>query len=302
MPNRNGGGSPTRRGFLRAAGGAVAGVAAGGLWRPGGASGAVGGGHSGNLGAVTTQLRGTGLYIGNEFQNWSDATRQSVFSTIRSWGFDFVCPKVGGYGSTWFSSDAQLQTWKGYAHNVGLGFVPFIYSVPNSYSRDASICSELANDCGIVVVDMEDEWAGYNTAMANFGATFRKTNPNSPIIVTGYGDPITRFGSATAWPCAQMAYWADAYSPQWYYGDWTEYHNYGVQTAINWGDNQCATAFGSSFPMSPSPSIYSAYSSSGILPNADVQTGEDYAKNWKAPIIWWEYANMNASLAHYCIT
>jgi hypothetical protein len=264
---------------------------------------AVGGGTGGNLAAVNAALTGTGLYIGNEGRNWSDATWQSVFAQIRGWGFSFVCPKVGGYGSTWYTSDTQLAHWRSLANGVNLGYAPFIYSVPSSYVRDAQICSDIANICGIAVVDMEDEWGvsgstNYNTQMTGFGSTYRALNPNTPIIVTGYGDPTTRFG-ANGWPFASMAAWADAYSPQWYYGDWSEYGGVSgnVRSAINWGDSQCGQVFGANFPLCPSVEIYSDYSSSGILPAADLVTGETYVKNWQAPIFWWEYSDMTAAIA-----
>ena len=290
----------SRRDLLRAAAAGAAGIVAGGLARPAAAIGAVGGGHTGNLGAITKQLSGTGLFIGNEFVDWSDATRREVFARIRDWKFNFVCPKVGGYGSTWYSSDQELRDWRNWAHDVGLGFVPFIYSVPDSSTRDAQICSEIGNDCGIVVVDMEVEYAGHDTAMANFGDVFRKHNPKTPIIVSGFGDPITGFG-AGGWPFAEMAYWADGYGPQWYYGLWSVYHESGVKAAINWADGECGTAFGRDFPMVPELSIYSIYTSSGILPARDITTGENYAENWKAPVFWWEYSNMNASIAAACL-
>lgn len=263
---------------------------------------AVGGGHSGNLSAITAVLRGNGLYIGNEFHGWSDAQRYSAFSTIRSWGFDFVCPKVGSYGRTWYSNLSQLRGWRDKAHRIGLGFAPFIYSVPNTTDGDAKICADIANLCGIIVVDMEQEWAKKETDMTNFGSLFRSTNPRSPIIVTGYGDPITRFG-AGGWPFSQMAYWADGYAPQWYFGLWSKYggSSSNVKTAINWADGECASAFGASFPICPNLSVYSNYNGSGYIPNTDLTTAEVYAKNWKAPIIWWEYQGMNASRAAVCI-
>src|SRR5262249_46477857 len=162
---------------------------------------------------------GTGLYIGNEWYNWSESTRQNVLQQINNWGFNFASPKVGGYGYTWYSSDDQLRQWRDYAWNVGLGFAPFIYSVPSSYYHDAQICSEITNAVGIAIVDMEDEWAYQYDAMTAFGNVYRSYNPYDPIIVTGYGDPITRFGSGV-FPGAQLVQWADGYSPQWYYGVW----------------------------------------------------------------------------------
>ncbi len=170
--------------------------------------------------------------------------------------------------------------------------------MPGSSTRDTRICSELGNDGGIVAVDMEDESNNSASAMANFGAVFRSTNPSTPIIVSGYGDPITRFGGT--WPNPQLTYWADASGPQWYYGEWSEYANYGVDTAINWADAQCGQVCGSSFPMSPELSIYTIYQRSGILPDGDIAAGGNYAKDWKAPVFWREYGNMNATLAYYC--
>src|SRR4051794_23745100 len=91
-----GGGVVSRRDFLKVTAAGAAGLLAGGLARPAAALGAVGGGHHGNLGAITKQLKGTGLFVGNEFLHWNDATRRKVFAQIRHWKFDFVCPKVGG--------------------------------------------------------------------------------------------------------------------------------------------------------------------------------------------------------------
>lgn len=250
---------------------------------------AVGGGASGNLAAVQAALYGTGLFVGNNGDGLTDAQWLAKFTQVANWGFDFICPKVGGYGSTWYSDYTQLLNWKAMANSVGLQYAPFIYSVPNSAVSDARICSQIANNCGIAIVDMEDEWAGYNTAMTTFGSTYRKYSPDVPILVSGYGDPISRFGSVTAWPNAQMAAWADAYSPQWYFGVWGPYggHANNVKAAINWGDGQCATAYGNSFPLVPEFDFASAYSSNSRLPAGDVVTAQNYGKLWKAPVFWW---------------
>jgi hypothetical protein len=253
-----------------------------------------------DLNNILNVLWGTGLYVGNEYYNWSDSTKASVAAQIRSWGFDFMCPKVGGYGSTWYYSDDQLRSWRDAAWSVGLGYAPFIYSIPSTYDRDAQICSEITNAVGVAVVDMEDEWAYAYSQMSAFGSVYRFYNPYDPIIVTGYGDPITRFG-AGVFPAAQMTAWADGYSPQWYYGVGSYYYYYGVIAAINWADNECGETFGWNYALCPSMSIYTIYWSGGILPYGDIQTGEQYAWNWGAPIFWWEYSDMNGTLANACL-
>jgi hypothetical protein len=256
-----------------------------------------------DLATVTNVLWGNGLYIGNEFRNWSDDQRANNFAVIQSWGFDFVSPKVGGYGVTWHQSWEQLLAWRDFAWNVGLGFAPFIYSIPSTYYRDAQICSQITNAVGVAIVDMEDEWVGTQArdAMAAFGRVYRLYNPNDAIVVTGYGDPITRFGRGV-FPSAQMTAWADAYSPQWYYGVWSVYHNYGVIAAINWADNECGIEFGWDYAMCPSFSIYTIYGGRRILPDQDIRTGEVYGRNWRAPIIWWEWSDMNAAIASQIVT
>lgn len=309
-------GALSRRALLRSALVGAAGLSTLSLLRPAAAqipnfipdfnapSLAVGGGTGGNLAAVNAALQGTGLFIGNEGQNWTDAQWQNAFNRISAWGFDFVCPKVGGYGYTWYASDTQLQNWRAMANSVGLGYCPFIYSIPSTYVRDAHICADLANNCGIAMADMEDEWGAsgstnYNAEMADFGNIYRSICPNLPILVSGYGDPTTRFGSAASWPNAQVAAWADGYSPQWYYGYWSTYggNSNNVKAAINWGDAQCGQCYGNSFPLVPEMDIYSAYSQSGVLPAADLTTGQTYAKLWKAPIFWWEYGGMTNAIA-----
>jgi hypothetical protein len=252
-----------------------------------------------DLGTITNVLWGTGLYIGNEYYNWSDSTKAAVHAQVAAWGFDFVSPKVGGYGSTWYGTDDQLRYWRDTAWNVGIGYAPFIYSVPNSYTRDAQICSEITNAVGVAIADMEDEWAYAYSAMTAWGNVYRFYNPYDAVIVTGYGDPITRFGRGV-FPGSQLAAWCDGYSPQWYYGVWTIYHNYGVIAAIDWADAECGDTFGWSYPLCPSMSIYSSWNG-GILPLHDMSVGEQYSWNWQAPIIWWEYGGMNDTRALACL-
>jgi hypothetical protein len=289
---------------------------------------AVGGGTNGSLAAMNAAIPGkpgfpaTGLYIGNEFNNKSDATIQSWFNQIHAWGFQFVCPKVGGYGKVWYSSaqypgstptTTRLATWNTLAHNAGLVLVPFLYSIPNStvdpneHIYDAKNAAAIANICGVVCIDMEDEWGKsgstyYNTQMTAFGNAYRALAPDKPIIISGYGDPVTRFGAASYFPYAQMKTWADGYTPQWYFGYWNPYAGSptaaNVKSTINWADGQCATALGSSYPLAPSLGIYN---SAGVMPAADMHTAEDYARLWRAPIFWWEFTNMNATVAAACL-
>src|SRR5262245_43735313 len=104
----------SRRRLLKAAAGAV-GVVAAGVARPPAAVGAVGGGHGGNLGAITKQLSGTGLFIGNEFLDWSDTTRRNVFAQI---GCDLGMMLRTGWSWNPGTSGAGLLQGRGGGHKI----------------------------------------------------------------------------------------------------------------------------------------------------------------------------------------
>ena len=260
------------------------------------------------LAAVVAALgSGVGVYVGNEWADWDDTARRFALAKIRAWGFDFVCPKVGGYGRTCYQSEAHLRSWADAARGIGLGFVPFIYTIPETGDADARICAQMARAVGIACVDMEDEWgsnekgtvAGYHGAeMASFGRIYRAEAGALPIIVTGYGDPITRFGpAATAYPNAEMAAWMDAYSPQWYIGVYSRYKKGGVQAALDWGKGECHQALGADFPTCPSVDLSSSYTPDGLFPLADTRAMMETLRAYNAPIFVWEYGLMTAGHA-----
>lgn len=259
------------------------------------------------LAAVTAAVSGVGVYIGNDWSEWSETARRFALAKIRAWGFDFVCPKVGGYGRTWYRDEAHLRGWAEAAHGIGLGFVPFIYTIPDTGDADARIAAQMARVTGIACVDMEDEWGskekgtapGYQGApMASFGRVYRREAGDLPIIVTGYGDPITRFGPASAgFPSAEMAAWADAYSPQWYIGVWSRYHKGGVGAALDWGKDECRQAFGADFPICPSIDLSSIYTPDSLLPLSDTRLLMASMRSYHAPVFVWEYGQMTAGHA-----
>jgi len=260
------------------------------------------------LAAVVAAIgSGVGVYVGNDWADWDEAARRFALAKIRAWGFDFVCPKVGGYGRTCYKDEAHLRSWAEAAHGVGLGFVPFVYTIPETGDADARICAQMARAVGIACVDMEDEWGshekgavpGYRgTQMASFGRIYRQEAGALPIIVTGYGDPITRFGpAATAYPNAEMAAWMDAYSPQWYIGVYSRYKKGGVQAALDWGKSECHQALGAGFPTCPSVDLSSTYTPDGLFPLADTRTMMETLRSYQAPIFVWEYGLMTAGHA-----
>lgn len=257
--------------------------------------------------AVTATLRGVGVYVGNEWAEWDNTARRFALARIRAWGFDFVCPKVGGYGRTWYSSEAELAGWADSARAVGLGFVPFLYTIPETAEEDARLAAQMARVVGIVSVDMEDEWGaaekgaapGYRGGpMAAFGRVYRQEAGDRPIIVTGYGDPITRFGPAdTGFPHAEMAAWADAYSPQWYIGVYSRYKKGGVGAALDWGRGQCRQALGADFPICPSVDLNCSFTPDHLLPLADTRLLMESVRAGDTPIFVWEYGEMTAAHA-----
>lgn len=258
------------------------------------------------LTAVTAQLSGVGVYIGNEWQDFSDAGRRFALARVRSWGFDFVCPKVGGYARSTYRDADDLRRWAAEARGVGLGFIPFLYTVPETSADDALMAAEMAQTAGIVCVDMEDEWGakekgapGYKGAqMAQFGRIYRQEAGNLPVIVTGYGDPITRFGAGdAAFPYEELAGWADAYSPQWYIGVYARYKKGGVAAAMDWVEAEVRQTLGAGFGICPSVAVESLYSADKLLPLPDTLQLMERCRAYSAPIFVWHYMTMTAGAA-----
>ncbi|MDQ2686890.1 MAG: hypothetical protein M3Y28_03380 [Armatimonadota bacterium] len=259
------------------------------------------------LAAVTRVLSGVGVYVGNDWYDWDDNARRYAMARVRGWGFDFICPKVGGYARTTYRDEGQLRGWAESAHGIGLGFAPFIYSTPDTSVGDAKICAQIARVVGIANVDLEDEWGarekgrppGYQgAAMAEFGRIYREEAGDRPIIANGYGDPLTRFGrGADGFPNAEMAAWADAYSPQWYIGVYSRYKKGGVSAALAWGRDEVSQAMGSQFPLTPSISLSSSYTPDGLLPLPDTLALMAEMRTYNAPIFVWEYNQMTPAQA-----
>ena len=263
------------------------------------------------LAAVTAVLHGVGVYVGNEWADWDTTARRFALARIRAWGFDFACPKVGGYGRTCYETERELRGWAEDARAVGLGFIPFLYTIPETGDADAKLAAQMAQTVGIVCVDMEDEWGarekgaapGYRGAqMASFGRVYRQAAGALPIVVTGYGDPITRFGPAdTGFPHAEMAAWADAYSPQWYIGVYSRYKKGGmgkggVRAALDWGRAECRQALGADFPICPSVDLNCSFTPDHLLPLPDTRELMTELRSGPAavetPIFVWEYGEM----------
>ena len=260
---------------------------------------------------MTAVLHGVGVYVGNEWADWDTTARRFALARIRAWGFDFACPKVGGYGRTCYETERELRGWAEDARAVGLGFIPFLYTVPETGDADAKLAAQMAQTVGIVCVDMEDEWGarekgaapGYRGAqMASFGRVYRQAAGALPIVVTGYGDPITRFGPVdTGFPHAEMAAWADAYSPQWYIGVYSRYKKGGmgkggVRAALDWGRAECRQALGADFPICPSVDLNCSFTPDHLLPLPDTRELMTELRSGPAavetPIFVWEYGEM----------
>ncbi|HEY3268623.1 MAG TPA: dockerin type I domain-containing protein [Armatimonadota bacterium] len=276
--------------------------------------GAVGGGSNGNLSAVNALLSGVGLYIGIEWGSWTDARRQQAISEASNWGFAFLSPKIATEGGkTWYSSGAQLDNWIAWCSAAGIKFFPYSYVNPSTggtgttvaTNRAAQIAGDIAQHCGLVLVDMEAEWQTdgatyYGPQMAAFGTAYRSVCPNTPIVVTGFGDPKTVQGSA--WPYTEMRSFADAYAPQWYYPWWSWYRGTkgvaGVKNVIDTCYSQCAGYFGSAYPMLPN-AAWENDPSDAATPAAlpDLYAGTAYMRKFNAPIIWWEYQYMTRAIA-----
>lgn len=213
--------------------------------------------------------------------DWRATQFGAVARTLRLWGVDFMAVKFGEYGNEWY--DGTAPAIRQALFNVGMGMTPYYFNRPQTWQKDAAICIKLANLCGGIILDCEEQFKGQATALHNLVQTVRNGAPNACIIVTGYGAPVTAFG-AGGWPFSAIKM-ADAYQPQTYMSVWSVYKRSGARAAIDWGMGQVAAEFqrgGLGLDFCIQPCI-----DAGINLD-DLHLAAAYTKKWKASLMIWE--------------
>lgn len=203
-----------------------------------------------------------GGYIGIELENAPESSYRDAMTSLRNPGgpgCDYAIVKFyergsPHHGDNLWVSFAEIDS---IATSLSLGIAPYIYCHPESVVMDTVQAIACARAYGGVILDCEDEFLGHGTELYGLVHMVRQAVPLAVIIVSGYGDPVTRFPDGhggTAWPFDAIAE-ANAYQPQFYIGQWDVYR-FGWLRAIGWGDQQCGIAFEQygltrSFPITP---------------------------------------------------
>jgi hypothetical protein len=249
------------------------------------------------LGRVQNWLgeKTVGVYFGTYTSEWRAPQFLQAAQTLKAWGADYGVVKFG------IDNEQSLEWYDGTAADIrnafisqGLGMSPYLYILPSQVQRGIEVGVKLAKLCEGIILDLEDEWAGHDSEIDALVRGIRSQCPDACIIVSGYGDPIYKFG-AGQWPfhVVSQADIVDAYQPQWYFGVWDLYKTKGYLGAINWGSEQCASAFGESIVIQPAIQIQ------GVDPN-DFEGCCQYLSRWHASVAIWEYEKCTASIIQAC--
>lgn len=222
-----------------------------------------------------------GVYCGIEFVNDRAAQYDAqVAQPLAAMGADYAIVKCADGATEWY--DGTVAAIRSVFFKRGIGFAPYMWCVPGNQNATIRIAIHLAQVCGGVIFDMEDAWAGQDVEMAAILNAVRAAVPTACLIVTGYGDPLTKFGP-TGFPFHTIATSKiDAYQPQWYIGVWDVYTQSGYEAAIDWGDKQCGAAFGPNFPLQPAIGLTK-------LRSADIAPLAAYVARWGTSVAVWEF-------------
>ncbi len=229
-------------------------------------------------------------YLGIETVTWNIADFQAAALQAKQKNIDVVYVKCGEWGIEWY--DQQFAQIRQRFLDAGVGCVPYWFCRPQALAADMAACIRLATIAGGICLDCEEQWIGYGALLRQLVSGIRAALPDTVIIISGYGDPLTALG--TNWDFSAIAD-ADAYQPQWYLGYWDVYHQSGWMTAIDWGDQQCATAFetsglGADFPINPAINLQ------GVA-LTDFWAIAQYLKHWRCGITLWEWQALSPRIA-----
>lgn len=231
-----------------------------------------------------------GIYIGIESQEWTPSQFDQAAANIKSWGGDYGIVKIGEGAGQWYNGDIATLQQIFFRH--GLGFAPYHYCLPGDSAANANIAAHAAKQCGGVILDIEDEFKGFDQDLATIFSGLRAQCPNEVIIMSGYGDPHYALGDAYPHHTIATAP-IDGYQPQWYIGVWDLYKSKGYLGAFSWGDRDIASVYGENVVLQPAISIQ------GIDPN-DFEGMAAFLKNWHASLAIWEYQQCNAAIVGAC--
>src|SRR6185437_1131811 len=251
--------------------------------------------------ARTQKALGTDT-LGVYFGTWTYGKPAVAFTPFakqaKGMGFDYVMVKFGEDGTRWYP-DSPAQIAKVFADN-GLKMVPFWYCRPNYWQQDADHCAQLAQEFGVIDLDIEEVFlniqgkqivGSYGTQLAALVNRIRNAAPEALIIADGYGDPMTAFaGTFPYWAITE----ADCYQPQWYesfYGarTWDEWRNGLARHDAECGEVFQQAKLGLSFPIRP------CVSSFAVTPDVAYDIGH-YLSSFHTGLMLWEFTQCAADV------
>lgn len=229
-----------------------------------------------------------GVYTGVWTVNDSAAQFGDIATHLMSIGADFALVKMGQGASVWHGDDfaairsAFLQR--------KLGCAPYWYCTPDGGQVQTDYCAKLAKDFGVLVLDIEDEYAHQDIAMQQLLNGVTNAAPDAVVIVSGYGNPSSHFGVG-GWPDHTFATAkVTAYQGQFYFGVWTRYLQGSVAAALQWGVDDCFQAFGKGIILQPAINVQ------GVKSLADFTAAGAFWKPFKASVVIWEYQQVTADI------
>lgn len=228
-----------------------------------------------------------GVYTGVYTANYSWAQFEGIAVDLKNKGADFALVKMGEGGQVWHGGGFAGIRAQFVKH--GLGCAAYWYCLPGGGQAQIDHCATLAQQVGMITLDVEDEYKGQGAALQALLDGVCNAAPDAVVIVTGYGDPIFAFGNTFPHAVIRNSK-ITAYQPQAYFGVWSRYLRDGVHAALQWCDDECGLAYGQSIVLQPAINVQ------GVRSLLDFQEAGHFWRPFQASVVIWEYQQVTADI------
>ena len=107
------------------------------------------------------------LFLGVETATWNNTQFMQAADFARSHNVDSLLVKVADGTNLWYGGMSGFKSIVSAIHSRGVGCIPYTYSYCNKFGAldtEIGILLAFMQECGVVVMDAEQEWNGQVSA------------------------------------------------------------------------------------------------------------------------------------------
>lgn len=130
------------------------------------------------------------LFLGVETATWNNIQFMQAADFARSHHVDNLLLKVADGTNLWYGGMSGFKSIASTIHSQGVGCIPYTYSYCNKFGAldtEVGILLAFMQECGVVVMDAEQEWNGQVNAAQHLCS--RMQSAQGSFLVSTWADP-----------------------------------------------------------------------------------------------------------------